>query len=97
MNEGPSTVPAWYNSIGDDASANTGISSTNNEIDSLAEDAVNVAVKHIQDKLGIKAGDFAGIFFSYDDYVLKVFKEYIRGEMFDQEMMKNEWTHSKPV
>jgi hypothetical protein len=63
---------------------------TNNEIDSLAEDAVNVAVKHIQDKLGIKAGDFAGIFFSYDDYVFKVFKEYIRGEMFDQEMMKNE-------
>lgn len=63
---------------------------TNNEIDSLAEDAVNVAVKHIQDKLGIKSGDFAGIFFSYDDYVFKVFKEYIRGEMFDQEMMKNE-------
>ena len=34
------------------------------ETNKLAEEALNIAVKHIHDKLGIKDGDMAGQFFS---------------------------------
>ena len=52
--------------------------------DNLAEDALNVAVKHIQDSLGVTTGDHAGMFFSDDakkDAVLNTLKEYIMSEL----------------
>ena len=55
---------------------------TNHEIESLAEDALNLAVKHIQDKLGIDSGDFAALFFC-DDLVQKILCDYIRAEVSD--------------
>ena len=54
---------------------------TENQIQSLAEDALNVACKHMQDALGVTQGDFAGLFFGFDDQVQKIFAEYIRGEL----------------
>lgn len=53
---------------------------TQAEIDDLADDALNYAVRYIQEQLGIEHGDFAGIFFS-DDLVQNIFAEYIRGEI----------------
>lgn len=50
------------------------------EINNLASDALNIAVKYIQDRLNIKTGDFAGFFFSEGD-VQNILSEYIRGEI----------------
>lgn len=33
----------------------------------LANEAANEAIRHIQDKLGVKTGDFAGLYFSGGD------------------------------
>lgn len=52
--------------------------------DSLAEDALNAAVKHIQDSLGVTTGDHAGMFFSDDankDAIVNILKEYIMSEL----------------
>jgi hypothetical protein len=50
------------------------------EVNVMASDALNVAVKYIQDQLNIKTGDFAGFFFSEGD-VQNILAEYIRGEI----------------
>ena len=50
------------------------------EVNNMASDALNVAVKYIQDQLNIKTGDFAGFFFSEGD-VQNILAEYIRGEI----------------
>jgi len=53
---------------------------TQQQMDNLANDALNVAVRYIQDELKIKTGDFAGFFFSEGD-VQQILSEYIRGEI----------------
>lgn len=45
----------------------------------LADEALNLAVRHIHDALGILTGDYAGVFFSDDvahNNLLKYIKEY---------------------
>ena len=49
------------------------------EIEFLAQEALDEAIYLIQQKLGIKHGDFAGHFFS-DEIVLNKFIEYIEQE-----------------
>lgn len=55
----------------------------------LAEHAVNVALKTIQDELGVKSGDFAAIHFSGSSADLTVVKvilrEYIRAELAESQ------------
>lgn len=53
---------------------------TQQEINNLAEDALNLSVWHIQNKLNITSGDFAALFFS-DDLVQKILSDYIRAEI----------------
>lgn len=43
----------------------------------LADEALDIAVRHIHDALGILTGDYAGIFFS-DDVARNNFINYIR-------------------
>jgi hypothetical protein len=53
----------------------------------LAEDALNIAVKFIQDEMGIPEGDIAGVYFSGDlsERIQKIFVDYIKHE----EVMRN--------
>jgi hypothetical protein len=48
----------------------------------LAMEALDVAVAHIQDKLGQEYGDTAGIFFTgrNQDVIIEIFKDYIEQE-----------------
>lgn len=50
------------------------------QIDNLAEEALNSACLLIQEALNVKAGDYAGIFFSGSE-VKDIFIEYIKGEI----------------
>lgn len=51
----------------------------------LADDAANEAVRHIQDKLGIESGDFAGLYFSGNKWevLLQVLVGYICAEIIE--------------
>lgn len=40
---------------------------TDLQMNDLAENAANEAIKHVQDALGVKSGDFAGLYFSSGD------------------------------
>jgi hypothetical protein len=60
---------------------------TDEEIDALADAAMNVAVAHIQDEMGIPDGGFAGIYFSGEEgeeegygKAVRILKDYIRAE-----------------
>lgn len=53
---------------------------TNDEIDDLAEDALNAMCKTVQDYLGIKHGDNAALYFS-DDRFKALIKDYIKDEI----------------
>lgn len=48
----------------------------------LAEDALNIALKFIQDQMGISEGDIAGVYFcgELSDQVQKIFADYIKHE-----------------
>lgn len=46
----------------------------------LSDEALNIAVKHIQEKMGVKDGDKAGMFFS-DGVVAQEFYDYICYEL----------------
>lgn len=52
-----------------------------NQIHDLAYDALNAAVAVIQEKLGVKTGDTAGIYFSGDSATLEDLTRYIRLEL----------------
>ena len=49
----------------------------------LADQALNEACRHIQDALGVKTGDVAGMFFSGDnkDQIEEILREYISLEL----------------
>ena len=55
----------------------------NREIESLTEDAINVALEFIQNEIGVKHGDFASIYFSGAEYykLAAIFNEYIAAEL----------------
>lgn len=52
-------------------------------IDNLAEEALDTAVRVIQDRLGVETGDFAGLFFSGSagDETREWFRRYIKSEL----------------
>jgi len=50
------------------------------QINKLADTALDTAALYIQDALGISDGDIAGIFFA-DNYVRDLLADYIRAEL----------------
>lgn len=56
---------------------------TQNEISDLAMSALDEACRHIQDHLGVKTGDLAGIFFSGEaqSIIESILQDYIRTEI----------------
>lgn len=70
----------WGNELGM-ADLQVGVNvTTEDEIDSLAEDALNAMCKTVQDWLGITNGDNAAAYFS-DDRFKGLIKDYIRDEI----------------
>lgn len=61
---------------------------TQNEINDLAESALDVACSFIQEQLNIPTGDLAGLFFSgkSKEIIIEVLQDYI-----SQEIMFNEF------
>lgn len=53
------------------------------QVNDLADEAINLAVKHIQDFLNVQSGDFAGIFFSGQRYdmMVRILSQYIKEEL----------------
>jgi tRNA U38,U39,U40 pseudouridine synthase TruA len=56
---------------------------TSTGIDNLAEEAIDKAIRHIQNEMGIPTGDAAGLFFSGVVYekMKEQFKDYVRFEI----------------
>lgn len=73
---------------------------TRNEINDLADEALNVACKHIQDKLGVKFGDVAGLYFSgpVDEQIRIILAGYIKSELnwMGQPAPSDEFEKEKP-
>lgn len=53
---------------------------TPDQIDKLAQEALNAAALLIQKRLGVPAGDYAALFFSGDETLANL-KDYIAGEL----------------
>jgi hypothetical protein len=53
---------------------------TQEQIDALAFEALDLAVGHIQKTLGVMSGDTASHFFNSNSPVLSLFKDYIEHE-----------------
>lgn len=53
------------------------------EAEKLADEALNEAVRYIQDRLGVETGDFAAQFFTgeFEDVIKRVLIKYIESEM----------------
>ena len=53
------------------------------DIQTLAENALHEACRHIQDALGVKTGDTAGLYFTGDreDIILDILTRYIDTEL----------------
>lgn len=53
------------------------------QIRELAENALAVAVKYIQDHLNVETGDYAGVFFTgeAEDAINDILAQYIDGEL----------------
>ena len=56
---------------------------TREQIESLADEAANQAIRHIQDKIGQPTGDFAGLYFSGDRWgvLVEILSAYIAAEI----------------
>ena len=56
---------------------------TNQKIQTLAENALHEACRHIQDAFGVESGDTAGLFFTGDreDIILDILTRYIDTEL----------------
>jgi len=57
------------------------------QIESITEDAINIALKFIQDEIGVKHGDFASVYFSGNEYykLEKILIEYINAEIKEKQ------------
>jgi hypothetical protein len=53
------------------------------QVNDLADEAANLAIKHIQDFLNVQSGDFAGRFFSGQRYdmMVRILSQYIKEEL----------------
>jgi len=53
------------------------------DIETLAENALHEACRHIQDAIGVKTGDVGGIFFSGErqDIIESILQDYIKTEI----------------
>lgn len=53
------------------------------EVETLADEALNEAVRYIQDRLGVDTGDLAAQFFTgqFEDVIKRVLVKYIEQEM----------------
>jgi hypothetical protein len=56
---------------------------THQQIKELAENALHEGCRHIQDALGVKTGDTAGLFFcgEVEDTIHTLFRHYIETEL----------------
>jgi hypothetical protein len=56
---------------------------TNQDIQTLSENALHEACRHIQDALGVESGDTAGLYFTGDreDIILDILTRYIDTEL----------------
>ena len=57
---------------------------TDAQMADLAQNAANEAIKHVQDALGVKSGDFAGLYFSGESNwkaLNLIIADYIRAEI----------------
>jgi hypothetical protein len=63
---------------------------TQNEINDLAESALDVACSFVQEQLNVQTGDLAGLFFSgkAKEMILDVLKDYISQEIQFNELPK---------
>jgi len=54
-----------------------------NYFKNIVEDALNLAIKHIQDEIEVKNGDFAGVYFSGEKWeeLQTIFKNYLDAEI----------------
>lgn len=68
---------------------------TTQDVEMLAEDALNQAVRVIQDKLGITDGFNASIYFS-DDKVKTILTDYIMDEIFMEKILFANDDNSEP-
>ena len=61
------------------------------EIQELAENALHEACRHIQDALGVKTGDTAGLFFTGEpqDIIESILQDYIRTEIQFQNLSED--------
>jgi len=61
---------------------------TKREIEDLAGNALSEACAYIQDKLGVKTGDLAGLFFTGEpqDIIESILQDYIRREIEFKEL-----------
>jgi hypothetical protein len=61
------------------------------DIQTLAENALHEACRHIQDSLGVQSGDTAGLFFTGNrqDIIETIFQDYIRTEIQFQNLDNN--------
>jgi hypothetical protein len=63
---------------------------TDQQIKELAENALHQACSYMQDALGVKTGDFAGLYFTSEigDEIHAIFEQYIRQEIQFKEAIK---------
>ncbi len=64
---------------------------TKQEIQELAENALHEACRYMQDALGVKTGDTAGLFFTGEpqDIIESILQDYIRREIQFQNLDDN--------
>jgi hypothetical protein len=55
----------------------------NDQIENLADESANEAIRYIQEKMNISTGDFAGLYFSGDSWgeLTLILSDYIRAEI----------------
>ena len=54
----------------------------NQHVEQLADEALDLAVRHIQDALSVEFGDLAGIVFA-DNHVRDLLADYIKAEIME--------------
>lgn len=55
------------------------------DINLLADEAANEAIRYIQEKLGVETGDFAGLYFSDEHWniIVEILEGYIKAEIME--------------